>query len=174
LVTVRWLHIALLLAVCSCNQGPNSPVRENGPLFVTDFSLAPGVVVFAAGASGDVIPIRTLAGDNTALSNATGIARDAAGTLYVANPPLNPVGGGSITVYAAGASGDASPARTITGSNTGLNGPSDIAVDAARNVYVTNTGGYVANAGSVTVYAAGASGNVIPIRTIAGCNTSIG
>ena len=98
LVTVRWLHIALLLAVCSCNQGPNSPVRENGPLFVTDFSLAPGVVVFAAGASGDVIPIRTLAGDNTALSNATGIARDAAGTLYVANPPLNPVGGGSITV----------------------------------------------------------------------------
>ena len=309
LVTVRWLHIAPLLAVCSCNEGPNSPVRENGPLFVTDFSLAPGVVVFAAGASGDVIPIRTLAGDNTALSNATGIARDAAGTLYVANPPLNPVGGGSITVYApeasgnaapvrtitgdstglynpvgivldragnvyvtntytvtvfapgasgnavpirtiesyytiggialdsagnvyvssgggiavyaaanenatpirtiagsntglscpagigldaagelyvanpcgasvtvyaAGASGDASPARTITGSNTGLNGPSDIAVDAARNVYVTNTGGYVANAGSVTVYAAGASGNVIPIRTIAGCNTSIG
>ena len=164
LVTVRWLHIAPLLAVCSCNEGPNSPVRENGPLFVTDFSLAPGVVVFAAGASGDVIPIRTIAGDNTALSNAAGIARDAAGNLYVANPPLNPVGGGSITVYAPEASGNAAPVRTITGDSTGLYDPVGIVLDRAGNVYVTNT--Y-----TVTVFAPGASGNAVPIRTIESYST---
>ena len=91
LVAVRWLHLAPLLAVCSCNDGPASPLNESQALAVATFGLAPGVVVYAAGASGDVAPIRTIAGANTVLSNATGIARDAAGNLYVTNPPLTPL-----------------------------------------------------------------------------------
>src|SRR5439155_234425 len=159
LVAVRWLRLAPLLAVCSCNDGPASPLNESQALAVATFGLAPGVVVYAAGASGDVAPIRTIAGANTVLSNATGIARDAAGNLYVTNPPLTPPSGGSVTVYAPGAVGNAAPIRTIAGEGTGLDHPVGIALDAASNVYVSNT--Y-----TVTVYAPGASGNVAPIRTV--------
>jgi len=57
----------------------------------------------------------TIAGVNTGLFP-TGIALDGAGNIYVANQ-------GSITVYAAGASGNATPIATIAGVNTGLNVP---------------------------------------------------
>jgi hypothetical protein len=35
---------------------------------------------------------------------------------------------GSVTVFAAGANGNATPTATISGSNTGLNGPEGVAV----------------------------------------------
>src|ERR1051325_7850166 len=155
LVTMRLLHLAPLLALCSCNEGPTGPAGGGQALAATNFSLVSGVVVYAAGASGDVSPIRTITGNKTALSNAAGIARDGAGTLYVTNAPLDPRSGGSITVYAPSASGDAGPTRTIAGDSTGLDHPGGIALDTAGNVYVSNT--Y-----TVTVYAAGASGNVTP------------
>jgi len=91
---------------------------------------------------------------------ATGTGR-VTGKLYVAN-----YFGSSITVYAAGASGNATPTATIAGGNTGLNGPGGIALDGAGNIYVTN---FLGN--SITVYAAGASGNATPTATIAGGNT---
>ena len=81
--------------------------------------------------------------------------------LYVAN--LTNRDGYSVTVYAEGATGDATPIQDISGSNTGLNLPNDVAVDASGNIYVAN---YVGN--SVTVYAAGATGNVAPIQDISG------
>jgi len=159
LVTLRLLRIAPLLAVCSCHEGPTSPVNGTQTLAVTNFSLVSGVVVYAAGATGDVSPIRTITDRNTVLSNAAGIARDGAGNLYVTNPPLDPGGGGSIVIYAPSANGNAGPTRTIAGDSTGLDHPVGIALDTAGSVYVSNT--Y-----TVTVYAAGASGNVTPVRTI--------
>jgi hypothetical protein len=81
--------------------------------------------------------------------------------LYVPNET-----GNSITVYAAGASGNATPTATIVGSNTGLNSPRGIALDGAGNIYVANGGG-------ITVYAAGASGNATPTATITGSNTGL-
>jgi hypothetical protein len=83
--------------------------------------------------------------------------------LYVANPGSN-----SIAVFAAGASGNATPTATITGGNTGLNGPFGIARDGAGNLYVVNDGN-----NSITVYAAGASVNATPTATIAGGNTGL-
>ena len=74
----------------------------------------------------------------------------------------------SITVYAAGASGNATPTATIAGGNTGLGVPYGIALDGAGNIYVANAGG-----NSITVYAAGASGNATPTATIAGGNTGL-
>src|SRR5438094_7993262 len=53
------------------------------------------------------------------------------GPLYVAN-----YDGSSVTAYAAGATGNATPTATIAGSNTGLNHPSGIALDAAGQLYV--------------------------------------
>src|SRR5437773_2249047 len=95
-------------------------------------------------------------------STATGTGR-VTGKLYVAN-----YFGSSITVYAAGASGNATPTATIAGGNTGLNNPAGIALDGAGNIYVANDGG-----NSITVHAAGSSGNVTPMATIAGGNTGL-
>ena len=83
--------------------------------------------------------------------------------LFVANFTSN-----SITVYAAGATGNATPTATIAGSNTGLNGPVGIVFNTARQLYAANT-----RSNSITVYAAGATGNATPATTIAGSNTGL-
>jgi 6-phosphogluconolactonase (cycloisomerase 2 family) len=82
--------------------------------------------------------------------------------LYVADE-----GSASVTVYAEGATGNATPIQTISDSYTGLTKPTDVAVDASRDIYVANSTGN----GSVTVYSAGATGNVAPIQTIVGSMT---
>src|SRR5881396_905174 len=115
----------------------------------------------------------TTPGPNTltaaALANGSPVTYTATGTgrvtgkLYVANYV-----GNSITVYAAGASGNATPTATIAGGNTGLNFPNGVALDGAGNIYVINDVG-----NGITVYAAGASGNVTPTATIAGGNTGL-
>src|SRR5205807_825576 len=125
------------------------------------------IVVYAAGASGNATPTVTIAGGNTGLNAPFGIAVDGAGNIYVAN-----IGNNSITVYAAGASGNATPTATIAGGNTGLNSPLRIALDGAGNGDGANERGNV-GAGSITVYAAGASGNAPPTATIAGGNTEL-
>src|SRR6267143_1111165 len=131
------------------------------PLYVANF-LGNSITAYAAGASGDATPTATIAGGNTGLSAPFGIALDGAGNIYVAN-----INNNSITVYAAGASGNATPTATIAGGNTGLNLPRGIALDGAGNIYVTN------QLNSITVYAAGASGNATPTATIAGGNTGL-
>ncbi len=102
-------------------------------------------------------------GSTAGLSAPAGIALDVAGRLYVANWCAN-----SITVYSAGATGNASPVTTIGGSNAGLDHPLGIALDTAGRLYVANSFG-----NSITVYAAGATGNVSPVATIAGSNTGL-
>jgi 6-phosphogluconolactonase (cycloisomerase 2 family) len=76
--------------------------------------------------------------------------------LYVVNSQSN-----SVTVYASGATGNATPTQDISGSNTGLDGPFGVAVDGSGDIYVTNS-----LDDTITVYAAGATGNVAPIRDI--------
>src|SRR5207248_434248 len=115
--------------------------------------------------SGNATPPDTIGGPgNTAgVRIPRGIALDGAGNIYVANE-----GNSTITVYAAGASGRATPMVTIAGGNTGLSSPSGIARDGAGNIYVTNFSG-----NSITVYPAGASGNATPTATIVGGNTGL-
>src|SRR6266581_3396605 len=141
------------------------------PLYVANAGSI-SITVYAAGASGNATPTATIAGGNTGLIFPFGIARDGAGNIYVANEFSSPSGGfGIITVYAAGASGNATPTATIAGSNTGLNGPFGpygIALDGGGNIYVTSP-----SLNSIMVYAAGASGNATPTATIAGGNTGL-
>lgn len=129
------------------------------------------VTVYAAGAYGNTEPIQTIAGPNTGLDNPQKIAVDAKRNVYVANTANDgsPSGNNpSVTVYAAGANGNATPIRTIAGPNTGLTVPFGIALDDRRNIYVTNYSPY-----SVLVFAAGANGNATPVRTISGSNTGL-
>jgi sugar lactone lactonase YvrE len=97
-----------------------------------------------------------------------GVAFDRAGNLYVVQDP-GTQSPDSVAVYSPGASGNAVPIRTITGSNTGMSGAYFDAVDSSGRLYVANAFGN----GSVTVYAAGANGNAAPIATIAGTNTGL-
>jgi DNA-binding beta-propeller fold protein YncE len=70
----------------------------------------------------------------------------------------------SITVYRLDAGGNVAPLRVIQGSQTQLNWPTAIAVDAVHGeLFVAND-----TADSITVYSSSANGNVAPIRVIKG------
>lgn len=126
------------------------------------------VTVYAAGSNGNVSPIRTIAGSNTAMNYAFGVALDSSQNVYVTNGSGGSSGQGSITVYSAGATGNVAPVSTIAGSKTKLDVPFGLALDTANNIYVPNY-----NSNALTVYAAGATGNVAPIQRIAGERTHI-
>jgi hypothetical protein len=90
------------------------------------------ILVFAPGATGDAVPIRVITGAATQLGNVTGLSFDPAGNLYATVcPGCSGSGGGpanEVVVFAPGANGNATPSRVITGSNTGLNSPTDVFV----------------------------------------------
>ena len=138
-------------------------------LYVTNQLFTPqSVTVYAAGAMGNAKPIQTIAGSNTGLNNPYDVAVDADGDIYVVN------GNNSVTVYAGGATGNVAPMQTISGSNTGLNLPLGIALDPVNgDIYVANAGEGASTPQSVTIYAPGATGNVAPIGTIEGANTGL-
>ncbi len=146
--------------------GPTTPDK---PFYVANRGNN-SITIYAAGDSCNATPARTISGSNTGLQGPNFIALDAAGQLYVSNEQ------NTITVYAAGATGNATPMVTIAGSNTGLSVPSGIALDAAGRLYVANSlncnidGCFDA---SITVYAAGATGNATPTATIHGSNTGL-
>ena len=76
--------------------------------------------------------------------------------------------GNSITIFAAGSSGNSAPVASISGSNTGLSNPNGIALDYAGNIYVGNQN-------AIAIFAAVPAGasNVAPIVTISGSNTGL-
>lgn len=75
------------------------------------------IAVFAPGASGNVAPVNTIS--STACFAPAGLAVDSSGELIVAcdGRPSNPGAppGGTIVTFPAGASGNATPVRTISG-----------------------------------------------------------
>src|SRR6266571_5045541 len=138
-------------------------------------TAAPGVVASLAPTSGPtngsgqattLLTAGTTPGTAVVAATSAGVSATATVTVTggVAGKPLYVANqfGNSITVYAAGASGNATPTATIAGFATGLSNPFGIARDAAGNIYVTD-----ASNNSITVYAAGASGNATPTATIA-------
>src|SRR5881628_537737 len=137
-------------------------------------TAAPGVVASLEPTSGPTTLLTAGTTPGTAVVAATSAGVSATATVTVtggvAGKPLYVANffGNSITVYAAGASGNATPTATIAGGNTGLNFPNGVALDGAGNIYVINDVG-----NGITVYAAGASGNVTPTATIAGGNTGL-
>ena len=154
------------LAACSSN-GPTGPGAGSSKLYVAD-ATSNKIWIFAAEASHDVdaVPLATIEGSHTGLNVPEGVAVDATGRLYVSNFNSN-----TITLYAPGASGDTPPADVIAGFNTQLDHPLGLTFDAAGRFYVVNDLG--PGAGAVTVYAAGAVGNVAPSASIGGPSTGL-
>ncbi len=133
------------------------------------YSATGSVNVYPASADGDVAPIWTISGLKTKDPRIANLAVDAARNVYVVDYVST---NDSILVYAAGAHGNVAPIRTISGSNTGLSYAWDIAVDPHGLTYVVNNAGGYGQC-SITVYAAGANGNVAPIQTISGPQTTL-
>jgi len=88
---------------------------------------------------------------------ATPASADPDAAIFVANNV-------NVTAYPVGTDGDAAPIALTTG----MANPSSIAEDASGRIYVANNG-----TNTVTVYAAGANGNVPPLAVIGGSNTGL-
>jgi 6-phosphogluconolactonase (cycloisomerase 2 family) len=135
-------------------------------LLVSDLGLGNySVKAFPRTASGNIAPLRTLAGAATGLNGPIGLALDpATDQLLVANH-----NGASVTAYARTASGNAPPLRTLAGAATGLLTPAGLVVDPIDNeLVVTNI-----SASSITVYPREATGNTSPLRTLVGAATGL-
>lgn len=121
----------------------------------------------------DVIGIvgGAIAGADTQLSQPRGLVVDVSGRLIVSNSAAPT----SITIYpgASTATGDVPPVVNISGGNTRLQAPGQIALNRA----LTNGELYVADplSASILVFSsvAATSGNVTPTRSINGTNTGL-
>ncbi|WP_262851281.1 fibronectin type III domain-containing protein [Mumia quercus] len=119
------------------------------------------IKVFSRSATGTPAAERTI--KSTHLSNARGLAVDAANRLWVANGD-----GDSVVAFAPGATGNAAPARVIKGSQTQIQFATDVALDASGRVYVADH-----RARDVKVFAAHANGNVAPIKVLGGAAAAL-
>jgi len=128
------------------------------------------VLVFAAGANGDVAPLRYITND---IVTPKAVAFDARGFIYVSNYGAMVNAPNSITVYKPGAAADETPVRAITGSRTTLDTPLGLAVGPHGDLFVVNSGRVNLGIDSIIVFAPGASGDAAPERTITGDKTGL-
>jgi len=138
-------------------------------LFVADTSGNTINVYDAASTlNGVVTPTRQISGAATGLGHPASLQIDGSGRLIVSNTST-----ASITVYnAASATGNVAPSASISGSNTGLVTPNQIAFDptGSGTLYVADPGaGKIAIFGSFST----ATGNIAPTRTISGASTTL-
>lgn len=138
----------------------------------------PQVVVYKKTASNEDKPLRILAGEQTKLEDAHGIAIDTKNNwMFVANHGATSSPKGSagrfdppaITVYPLKSSGDTAPVRTIEGPKTQMNWPALLYLDQERGEL------YVANdmADSILIFKATDSGDAAPTRVIKGPKTGL-
>jgi DNA-binding beta-propeller fold protein YncE len=120
--------------------------------------LPPSINIYPIDASGDVSPIRAIAGPSTSLNWPMGIHMDSkSDEIVVANS-----GDDSVVFFKRTANGDAAPTRVIRGDKTGIKRPVGVFVDEANDeLWVANFGDY-----SMLVFDRNAEGNVPPKRVL--------
>ena len=143
-------------------------VKDDGTIYVVQnrtnfftFSYVGDVLVYGPTANGDVAPIQVISGGanagNTGLTYASGIAVDGDGLIYVA------AGSSGVRVFAANASGNATPIKTLTGNAY------RVSFDTSGRLYVTDDSG-----GAIRVYEKGFASGAAPIKTLSGGSTGFG
>jgi len=150
-------------------------VDSSGKIYILGNVLsnpARGVAVFPPGSDADSPYNSLLTGlSGVGLSSASSIAVDKAANIYLTYREFPQ---SKVTMFAAGSSGNAEPAATIAGPNTGLDSPEGIALDPTGNIYVSdlNLGG-TADA-SIHIYPPKSNGNVKPSAGLNGLNSPVG
>ncbi len=172
--------------VYAANQGGSAPIImqygvSNGPYAVAvdaagnlymgqDTANSGNVLVIPAGKSVVAQTIALPAPTAPAVNQINTMTTDAAGNLYVATAL------GTIYVYGPGATSTATPVRTIAGPLTqlltGLFGVSEMAVDAAGDLYVAEGAG--SKASVVLEFPPLATGNVAPTVVTSGLYLPVG
>lgn len=138
-----------------------------GDLFVVNGApnrQYPNIVVFAPGADGDVMPIRTINFTDQPAYTGFPIAVDSQGFLYRADQVQS-----AIQVFAPGAQGFPTPVRTISGPHTRLQGPFSVSLAPNGHIIATDA----TPEGRIVEFYASANGDAFPERTIGGSNTQL-
>ena len=138
------------------SQPVGMAVDSKGTVYVTNDGGggASYITVYAPGSNGNRAPAQTIYDVTSPLFYAAGVAVHG-DLIYVADP-----GDQTINEYLTSDNGDVSPANVIDN----VNNPDGVWVDAKGLIYVTS-------GESIVVYAANATGNATPLRTISGGNT---
>lgn len=162
-------------AIEGSKTGLTDPVdlALDGSANIYDSDVDNYINIYAAGTTGNKRPTRKIKGGMTKLDLPFGVAVDSSSNVYAAN---NGGGASSITVYASGATGNVAPIQRIKGRRIELTDLHGVAVDSSRNIYGSNGAGEVRSCSGcnfIAVFASGATGNVAPIRVIAGSNTGL-
>jgi hypothetical protein len=166
-------------------QSPTSPVPGSAATFYSVSNNITGdapcgtssvaqVLGFPAVESGAATPVLTITSPNT-VDRYGLLATDAAGNIYVESVAITQecdevVGSEKILVFAPATSGNftSAPIRTIAGPATQLVGMVQMAVDGPGNIYLWVYGNDddMQTPSALVEFAAGANGNVAPVRTI--------
>ena len=169
-----------------------NPSREEMVISVQQLSM---LAVYRREANGMDAPVRVVKGPHTGMADPHGVRWDVAhheivvashgnSTMMVpysaydakvSSPTATSGAGGghfvppSLTVFGDTTMGDATPIRTIQGSNTRLNWPMGIDIDGSHDeIAVANNGD-----NSILMFRRTAQGNVAPVRVIQGSKTGI-
>jgi hypothetical protein len=135
-----------------------------GNLYVATYSLTvPGqIVVFDSTANGNVPPARVIAGSNTGLNTLYGMDTDASGNLYVITLSQDATTVGTIEEFGPAATGNATPIRIISGSNTGMVLIAGLHVDAVGNIYFSGTSSPTSSEPHIAAFSSTDTGNISP------------
>ena len=155
-----------------------TPMAQSQLVYAANGNGNGQILAFQTGVSGNLTPVKTMSGPQTLLNYPAHLAFDSPGNLYVANGGLpNATVTLSITVYAKGSNGNATPVRVIEGANTGFNNArtlDGLAVDRSGYTYVSERTGsatctsstcVVNSNDTIAIFAPSANGNVAPTRT---------
>jgi DNA-binding beta-propeller fold protein YncE len=161
--TVPWgaaLMTLAVLLVAGCTRHENA-TAATGKLFVT-VPERRQLVIYEGDAAGSATPLQVITED--APDQPVAVAMDFVGEAFVANA------NGNIRVYAPHEGKQYKLFKNYAGSNTRLQHPTAIAVNAAGSFFVADAGSGV---GRLEWFSGGANGNLVPDRVIEGADTGI-
>jgi hypothetical protein len=128
------------------------------------------ILVYPAGVTGSPKPSRAILLDPTNVSSPDMVTVDSNGSLYVYDASSCKC----ISVFANTADGEAPVVRRIQGNLTLAVHPIAIAVDSSGYIYVADAWGHGLSGqdGQINIFGPGSTGNVAPVRVLAGTTAS--